>query len=253
MNTIVGQFIEEEKHIRLEDKRPEFESTLKLLRRFKKVNQDTKILEIGSGSGWFQILCKLEGMSSTGLEINPALAEYARNFGRKHNVEPDILLGNIEEIDIEKSRYDVIIANSAFEHVEHWQKGLRRCFDALKPYGLLWFYSTNKFSFRSGEYDLPFYGWLPDSWRYRLRKARQGDDIMEWGIDFNQFTYFQLRRFFKRLGFSVVLDPVDILDPENLNNPTLQKKIVLKILKTSKPLKHLGLTFMSGTSFICIK
>ena len=40
---------------------------------------------------------------------------------------------------------------------------------------------------------------------------------MKNGIDFNQFTYFQLRRAFRKLGFSEVMDRVDILDPDNLN------------------------------------
>ena len=253
MNPIVGQFIEEEKGIKLDDKRPEFESILKLLKRFKEITPDTKLLEIGAGSGWFQILCKMEGISCNGLEISPELVEYAQQLGREYNTDLDIDIGNIEEADISASKYDIIIANSVFEHVEHWQKGLKSCFDALKPHGLLYFYSTNKFSFKSGEYNFPLYGWLPDSWRYRLRRARQGEDIMGYGIDFNQFTYFQLRRFFKHLGFSIVLDQFDILDPKNLNHPTLQKKAVLKVLKSSKMLKHSFLTFMPGTCFICIK
>lgn len=253
MNPILSSYIEGKKLVRLDDKRPEFETTLKLIKRFKEVNHDTNIFEIGAGSGWFQILCKMEGISCSGLEINPELAEHAQHFGRKYNFKLDIDIGNIEEADIGTLKYDIIIANAIFEHVEHWQKGLKRCFDALKPNGLLWFYSTNKFSFRSGEYNFPLYGWLPDSWRYRLRKARQGEDIMEWGIDFNQFTYFQLRSFFKHLGFSIIFDQIDILDPNNLNHPTFQKKIVLKMLKNSKLMKHLFLFFSSGTLFICIK
>ena len=126
-------------------------------------------------------------------------------------------------------------------------------FDALKPGGLFYFYSTNKFSFIQGEYDFPLYSWMPDSWRYRLRIARQGPDIMKWGIDFNQFTYFGLRRHFKQLGFSQILDLVDALDPNYLNNPTVTKKAVLRVLKAVRPLKHLVLFFSSGTLFICVK
>jgi 2-polyprenyl-3-methyl-5-hydroxy-6-metoxy-1,4-benzoquinol methylase len=253
MNAIVAQYIEEEKQIKLEDKKPEFESLFKLVKRFKGINHTTKVLEVGVGSGWFQIFSKREGISCRGLEINPQLAGYAQQSGRKHGVKLDIEIGNIEEADIGTLEYDVIVACSTFEHVENWQKGLRRIFNALKPGGLLYFYSTNKFSFKSGEYDFPLYDWLPNSWRYGLRKARQGESIMEWGIDFNQFTYFQLRRFFKHLGFSLVLDWIDILDPDNLNHPTLRKKVALKILKSFKPLKHLFLFFSSGTLFICIK
>ena len=253
MNPIIGQYIEQEKQTRLDNKRPEFENILKILRRFKEISPSTKILEIGAGFGWFQILCKMEGLSCSGLEISPELAEYAHHLSREYNTVLDITIGSIEEADIDSSEYDMIIANSVFEHVEHWEKGLKKCFNGLKPHGLLYFYSTNKFSFRSGEYDFPLYGWLPDGWRYRLRKAYQGEEIMRYGIDFNQFTYFQLKHFFKRLGFSTVLDYIDVLDPKNLNNPTFQKKAVLKTLKSSKILKSLFLIFTSGTCFICIK
>jgi hypothetical protein len=97
------------------------------------------------------------------------------------------------------------------------------------------------------------YGWWPDRWRYRLRVARQGEQIMTWGIDFHQFTHRQLRRDFKSLGFSRVLDTVDIADPEHLNEPTPHKKFAVKMLKQFKMLKNLYLLFAPGTSFICIK
>jgi hypothetical protein len=99
----------------------------------------------------------------------------------------------------------------------------------------------------------PFYSWLPDPWRYRLRRALQGEIIMHWGIDFNQFTYPQLRRYFKQLGFSTVMDRIDILDPDRLNHPRAHKKLILRALKNVKPLKHLFLCFSNGTLFVCIK
>ncbi len=182
------------------------------------------------------------------------MIEFAQDFGRRYGIEPDIKLGNIENADIGISKYDIIIATSSFEHVEYWQKGLQNVFDALKPGGLFYFYSTNKFSFRSGEYkNFPLYGWLPDSLRYRIRISRQGDDIIKLGIDYNQFTYFQLRRFFKNLGFSIVLDVFDILNPGDLVISTILRKNILRIIKRFNIFKHLGLFFKGGTEFICIK
>jgi hypothetical protein len=46
-----------------------------------------------------------------------------------------------------------------------------------------------------------------------------GADIMELGIDFNQFTYFQLRRFFSR-DFSRVYDRIDIVNALGFRQPT---------------------------------
>ena len=165
----------------------------------------------------------------------------------------DIELGNIEETDIGVSKYDIIFAMSAFEHVEDWKKGIKNVFKALKPGGLLYFQSTNKFSFTSGECRFPFYGWLPNKWRYRLRVFRQGEDIMKLGIDFNQFTYARLRSFFKDIGFLKVLDLVELRDSETLYQPKAWKKIVLKACKKIKPLKHLVLCFVPTTDFVCIK
>jgi hypothetical protein len=119
---------------------------------------------------------------------------------------------------------------------------------------VLYFNSTNKFSLeRSQEYDFPLYGWLPDAWRYRLRRNRQGEDIMKLGIDFNQFTYPLLRGFFKRVGFRTVLDMVDMFDADNLRSPSRWKSLVIKGLQRAGALKHLVLVFAPGTTFVCMK
>jgi 2-polyprenyl-3-methyl-5-hydroxy-6-metoxy-1,4-benzoquinol methylase len=253
MNTIVAGYLDERKETFLDEMQTEFDTVMKLVGRYKTFTPETKLLEIGTGTGWFQIRCKQRGIDCRGLEFDPDLANCARELGRRYGVVPEIEVGSIETTDIGRSKYDVIVANSTFEHVQDWKSGLERVTAALKNGGVFYFESTNKFSFRSGEYWIPLYGWLPNSWRYSLRKAMQGDAIMDWGIDYNQFTYPQLRRFFTRVGFSRVLDRAEVLDPDNLNNPTLAKKFALKALQNSKVLKHTALCFSHDTLFVCIK
>jgi 2-polyprenyl-6-hydroxyphenyl methylase/3-demethylubiquinone-9 3-methyltransferase len=223
------------------------------IQKYKKINTQTKILEIGTGIGWFTILCNKNGIDCKGLEISADLVQYGKELGRKNGIDADISLGNIEDADIGKSVYDVIMARSVFEHVEHWRPALLKVYQALRPGGLLFFSSTNKFSFTSGEYNYPFYGWLPDSLRYRLRIKRQGEDIMKWGIDFNQFNPIQLRRYFKSIGIKQVFDRIDAVDPDKIDYPKLWKRIFIQTLKTVSPLKHFALFFAPDTRFICIK
>jgi len=249
----VTRYIDSRRGLRLEEKEPEYQALMTYLSRFKTIDETTKILEIGTGTGWFPILCKKNGIPCKGLEISPQLVEYGREFGRRCGLEPDIKLGNVEDTDLGTSEYDVVIASSVFEHVEYWQKGIDNVFRALKPGGVLYFCSTNKFSIRSGEYAFPLYGWLPDKWRYALRTRRQGADIMKLGIDFHQFTYPQLRRYFKKVGFSQVLDLVELLNPNYLHNPRRWKKVVLRVLKGFPPLRHSVLLFSHMTTFVCIK
>ena len=249
----VQWYIQKNSHIRLEDLEPHFENIIKRVKMFKAIDNETQILEVGTGTGWFPILCKKHGLCCDGIEICPQFVEYAIQYGRSYGIEPKIALGNIEETEISISKYDVIIAISTFEHVEHWEKGIKNIFNALKPGGLFYFHSTNKFSLRSGEFNFPFYGWLPDKWRYRIRISKGGENIMKLGIDFNQFNHFQLRRFFSEVGFTHVYNQFDIINPDELTHPSIWKETIIKMIKTLKPLKLLALTFSPGTLFICIK
>jgi len=249
----VDGYIQKNSHIRLEDLEPQFEQMITRVKTFKDINKETRILEVGTGTGWFPILCKKHGLCCEGIEICPQFVEYAIQYGQKYGIKPDIRLGNIEESDIGVSRYDVVIATSTFEHVENWEKGIRNIFSALKPEGLFYFYSTNKFSFRSGEFNFPFYGWLPDKWRYRIRVSKGGENIMKLGVDFNQFNHFQLKRLFSELGFTHIFDQFEIIDTNNLFYPSIWKKMIIKMIKRLTPVKLLALTFSSGTLFICIK
>ncbi|MEW5946338.1 MAG: methyltransferase domain-containing protein [bacterium] len=159
--------------------------------------------------------------------------------------------GNIEDADVGSGEYDVIIASSTFEHVERWEEGIGKVFNALKPGGLFYFLSTNKFSIVSGEYRVPFYGWLPDGWRSRFRAARQGEDIMKRGLDYNQFTYFRLRGFFKKLGFSRVLDRIDLTDTDAVSSFAVRN--IVRVVRRFGLLKEAALLFTRCTFFICIK
>jgi SAM-dependent methyltransferase len=253
MNTVVAEYLDERKETFLNENEEEFHTVMKLVRQYKTITPDTQLLELGTGTGWFQIRCQQEGIACRGLEIDPDLAACAIELGQRHGINPQIQVGSIETTDIGVAKYDIIVASFVFEHVEDWRLGLAKVAAALKPGGLFFFGSTNKFSFRQGEYWIPLYGWLPDSCRYAVRRALQGDAIMEWGIDFNQFTYPLLRRHFTQLGFSRVLDRADVLDPDNLNNPTMAKQAVLRLLKRSPWLKHSLLWFSFNTMFICIK
>jgi 2-polyprenyl-3-methyl-5-hydroxy-6-metoxy-1,4-benzoquinol methylase len=249
----VDAYIQNHSHIRLEDLEPQFEQIMKRVKKFKEINKETRILEVGTGTGWFPILCKKHGLCCEGIEICPQFVDHAFQYGERYGIKPDIRIGNIEESDIGVSRYDVVIATSTFEHVEHWEKGINHIFAALKPGGLFYFYSTNKFSLRSGEFNFPFYGWLPDKWRYRIRALRSGENIMKLGIDFNQFNHFQLKRVFRKIGFSKIFNEFEVRGTDELFQPSFWKKAVIKIIQRLEPIRLMALIFSPGTLFICIK
>jgi SAM-dependent methyltransferase len=246
----VTRYIENHRHLSLSDKEPHFRNLLAYVTRFTPVGPDTNMLEVGTGMGWFPTLCKKNGLRCRGLEISPQLVEFAQEYGRNCGVEPDIVCGNVEQEALPANCYDVIFCSSVFEHVEDWERGLRNVYSALKPGGILFFESTNKFSFTSGEYQFPLYGWLPNRWRYRLRMSRQGPDIMKNGIDFHQFTYIGLRRGFRRIGFAQYYDRLQLTDAAKFRGA---KGALVMAAKAFPPLGELVLFFFEGTTFVCVK
>ena len=248
----VTKYIDRHRDISLDSYSHRFESYLRPIRSFKEITSEIEILEIGTGPGWFPILCKLRGLRCKGLEISPQLIEMAKGTGRQHGVEPDIELGNLEDYRLPDNFYDVVIASSVFEHVEDWRTGIHKVYKTLKPGGVMYFESTNKFSFTSGEYGrIPLYGWMPNSWRYAIRKKIHGEDIMKLGIDFHQFTHGCLRKEFKRAGFSRVLDRVEVAQEEFVSSGF--RREVVRWSKRIPAAKTLALTFAEATRFVCVK
>ncbi|MEW5946339.1 MAG: hypothetical protein AB1742_09085 [bacterium] len=84
----VARYVEKYKDVRLEDKEPQFEAMFRRIGRFKALDRDTRMLEIGTGTGWIPILCAVKGLHCRWLEISPRLVEFARDLGRRYGVEP---------------------------------------------------------------------------------------------------------------------------------------------------------------------
>ena len=248
----VSRYLDNHRAQRLEDFDAQLASYLRAIQKYIKIDSSSKILEIGTGVGWFPIRCKQRGWDCLGLEISPQLIEYAKDLGRQNGVEPNIQLGNIEETDFGSNVFDVVVASNVFEHIELWRESVRIIYRMLKPGGVMFFESTNKFSFVSHEYrGVPLYGWLPDQMRYSIRQKAQGPDIMKLGIDFNQFQHGELRKEFERAGFTGIHDRIEMSD-EAFVSSNFRKQVV-RLSKRIGLVKALSLTFSDATRFVCVK
>jgi SAM-dependent methyltransferase len=245
----VTRYLQNRQSETLKDKEPGFQRILRYVGKYKPIQPGLRMIEIGTGSGSFPILCKLNGLQCEGLEISQQLVDHANEWGKQVGVNPEIRLGNLEDTDLGKNVYDVIIASSVFEHVEFWRPGLEKVYWALKPGGAMFFESTSKWSIKSGELGaMPCYGWLPNWARYRLRMMIHGADIMKLGIDFHQFTYAGLRRAFRDIGFRECHDVVDLVDSK-----TGLKAVVVDMARKSRLVREPLLLFMEATTFVCLK
>jgi SAM-dependent methyltransferase len=247
--------LEQMRHSKSPERREqEVGNLLKLLNRFRPLDASSRIMEIGAGMGWFQVLCRRRGIPCEGIELTPIFVEAANQLAAQFGVEPSIQLANIETTDIGENLFDAVIAESVLEHTPDWQNVIRKAYRALKPGGVFYMVSSNKFSLFCGDFPgVPFYSWLPDRVRYWIRQKTDGPEIMFWGVDSNQFRYPSLKKFLLSVGFARALDYIDIKDSDSLNHPTRTHRFVLAMAKRSKLAKWLLLTFWTATVFVCQK
>jgi 2-polyprenyl-3-methyl-5-hydroxy-6-metoxy-1,4-benzoquinol methylase len=103
----------------------EFEAVLKYF------NKDSKVLEIGSGNGYFIDKLKSNSINDiTGIELSSDAVKYCRNQG--HNV----IQGLIED-HYEEKLYDIICSFQIFEHLPNVDSVLKKSTKILIKGGLM--------------------------------------------------------------------------------------------------------------------
>ena len=103
---------------------------LRQLLRF--VSPPAKVLEIGCGHGGFVSLMRQAGFDATGLELSPAIVDFA-----KRTFDVPVLTGPIEAQSIEPNSLDAIVMMDVLEHLPEPVATMRRCVEMLKPTGVM--------------------------------------------------------------------------------------------------------------------
>ena len=91
-----------------------------------------KILEIGCAHGGFVAMLRQAGFDATGLELSPSIVRLAAE-----TFQVPILTGPIEDQSIAPHSLDAIVMMDVLEHLPDPLGTLGRCFELLKPDGIL--------------------------------------------------------------------------------------------------------------------
>ena len=109
---------------------------LRTLLKYKKPSG--KALELGCAHGGFVKLLKWVGFDAAGLELSPWIVDFARK-----TFDIPVLLGPVEEQDLEPGSFDVIVLMDVLEHLPDPLATISHCVSLLKPDGILYLQTPN--------------------------------------------------------------------------------------------------------------
>jgi len=109
--------------------KPVFDRAANLLKHFR---EEGRLLDVGSGFGFFLAEMKDRGWEAVGVEISRKAMDYARNI-----LGLTIHPGPMEDAGFPDNHFDAVTGFYVIEHLSHPMAFLKECHRILKPGGLL--------------------------------------------------------------------------------------------------------------------
>jgi len=113
--------------------RERVENQRAFLRGFENYRATGRLFEVGSGLGHVLKAAVEEGWKAEGNELSPVAARFASEFSGA-----PVAPGPIENVDLEREVFDVILLKNVFEHLEDPRAVLVRMATALRRGGVLY-------------------------------------------------------------------------------------------------------------------
>ena len=120
----------------------EFESEKKVrwLTEFKKYLPEEKILrvlDIGTGTGFFACILAEQGHEATGIDLTPDMVEHAEHMAAVLGLDASFLVMDAENPEFEPESFDVLVTRNLTWTLPHIAKAYREWYKLLKPGGVL--------------------------------------------------------------------------------------------------------------------
>ena len=96
-----------------------------------------RVLDVGTGTGFFACLLAAEGHEATGIDLTPDMIAHAGHMAAVLGQDVRFLLMDAEEPDFEDESFDVLVTRNLTWTLPHIEKAYREWFRILKPGGVL--------------------------------------------------------------------------------------------------------------------
>lgn len=105
--------------------------------RYLPQGRKLRVLDIGTGTGFFACLLAAEGHETTGIDLTPDMIEHAEHMADVLGQVVRFQLMDAEEPDFPDESFDVLVTRNLTWTLPHIEKAYREWFKLLKPGGVL--------------------------------------------------------------------------------------------------------------------
>ena len=96
-----------------------------------------RILDIGTGTGFFSCILAEQGHKATGIDLTPDMIDHAEHMAAVLGLDASFQIMDAEEPEFEPESFDVLVTRNLTWTLPHIAKAYREWYKLLKPGGVL--------------------------------------------------------------------------------------------------------------------
>ena len=121
------------------------------LKRLLSGNQTLKVLDIGTGPGFFTIILEELGYTTiTGIDVSNKMLEVAKEniqkYGKEHS-SIQLIQMDAQKLEFDTESFDIIVSRNVTWNLEKPQQAYSEWLRVLKPNGRLFIFDANWYAF----------------------------------------------------------------------------------------------------------
>lgn len=106
-------------------------------RKYFSMDRPLRILDLGTGSGFFAFLLGMEGHQVTGIDLTESMVMQARNSAEMLGIPASFYVMDAEQPDFVPESFDVLVTRNLTWGLPHLKAAYKNWYNLLKPGGVL--------------------------------------------------------------------------------------------------------------------